>query len=1384
MNCTLLLKTVLPVAAAAVLLLVAGAPLLAQQTNNYVLRAVPAPGKVTLDGKLDDWDLSGEILMCYDLETMLDNHSVRAAAMYDRDWLYLSFRFKDRTPMLNHVNPQQRPGSGWVADCVQIRLWADDNKPVGPGGGRITHIDCYYYTEEKRPTAYVQYNDMSRKLDGLEGTIPEAIGQGVDAAFLEDADGKGYTQEMRIAWKHLRRDGRPYGAGETLRMGLECFWGGPDASKWYEHRLTDLLNQEMPQREFFWSNNNAWGKVEFLDHGKLEPSPSIQQLSDVERLARLRYSTSGPVSVPYRLPLNGFATLVVEKPDGTRVRNLISNYPREQGDRRDYWDGTDDSGRLVAPGAYRVRGLYHGPLDIQYQFSYGNPGNPPWETSDGKGNWLSDHSNPMDVLADAERVYAVAPTSENGNTLIALDFQGHRLWGLNRIGGGFLARTGDYLYMACDEGGGQGGWGGSASDTARVELIRVDPRTGKLASFPDGKSNHEVATWKPSTEGYAREGEGATIARHGHNADWCNIQAQGLAAIGSTLYMSMHFAGKLLKLDAEQGTVLGEIPVPAPAGVATDGARLYVVSGRQVVEVNPDSGQLTPVVTEGLSAPLGLAVDKSSNLYVSDWADQMCVKVFSPAGKLLRTVGKPGGRAWVGAYDPQAMLLPRGISLDAQGRLWVAEDDYSPRRISCWNPDGTLALEKLGTTWYSGGGCYLFPDNPTRGIVMGNLVELDWKTGQWRVRSTLWRSTQPNALLGFDYFASMVAVRKYQGRTFLMHSSNNGATVISELKGDVAVPLAAWGSCFSALPNLYDTTKGGLRPNPLFADHLWTDPRVNAQAQRVIPWYFSGPRAGDYTDPIKQLGAIFAGLPNVCSPNNNFIWSDLNGNGEIDPDEITYYPTPHLNAPDAAPWGAAGWTNGLLGPDLAGYPSATYKGQTHVWRLPVVRWAPSGAPVYDPAAAQMLVKDTGESPDPTGAGWRDSQGNLLCNQIPLTMYKPTGQPAWTYPNPWPSVHGSHRAPQAQNGRLIGPLQVIGSATLGEGVGEIFTYSGNLGQAFVFTTDGLYVADMFRDCRSAPEVLPDKPARGMSIIQTTCGGEWFGGQFFRNAQDGKLYLVNGASNVSQVLGLESTRRLPTQSVSFTPEQYKQASALLAQRVTAEGAAHQLTILPARRSFTTAPPEDGFDWREEATATWQFDGQHSAQATWNYDAKNLYVCFRNVLDATPMINGGKDPQILFKTGDADVLELRTDPASAAPGVVAGDLRLLFSVFNGQPLAVLYRYKVPGTAGATPFTSPVSITNIDVVKILDTAQVAIDRQSDRYTLRATVPLAELGFTPAAGQTYRGDFGIVYSDRAGRIDELRMYWCNPVTGMVNDLATEAQIEPQFWGKFTLPVK
>jgi len=47
--------------------------LMATQTETRGVHAVPAPKAVVIDGNLDDWDLSGQYLQCYDIETLRRN---------------------------------------------------------------------------------------------------------------------------------------------------------------------------------------------------------------------------------------------------------------------------------------------------------------------------------------------------------------------------------------------------------------------------------------------------------------------------------------------------------------------------------------------------------------------------------------------------------------------------------------------------------------------------------------------------------------------------------------------------------------------------------------------------------------------------------------------------------------------------------------------------------------------------------------------------------------------------------------------------------------------------------------------------------------------------------------------------------------------------------------------------------------------------------------------------------------------------------------------------------------------------------------------------------------------------------------------------------------
>ena len=129
----------------------------------------------------------------------------------------------------------------------------------------------------------------------------------------------------------------------------------------------------------------------------------------------------------------------------------------------------------------------------------------------------------------------------------------------------------------------------------------------------------------------------------------------------------------------------------------------------------------------------------------------------------------------------------------------------------------------------------------------------------------------------------------------------------------------------------------------------------------------------------------------------------------------------------------------------------------------------------------------------------------------------------------------------------------------------------------------------------------------------------------------------------------------------------------------------------------------------------------------------------------------------------------------------MRLLFTVKIDQPVAIAYKYVVPGTREPVHFTSPVGTTNIDIVETVSDAKLAVQRNQDGYIMEASVPLDYLGIKPSRGRTYRADWGVIYSDQDGRINQLRMYWSNKATGIVSDLFSEAEIQPSLWGELVI---
>ena len=177
-----------------------------------------------------------------------------------------------------------------------------------------------------------------------------------------------------------------------------------------------------------------------------------------------------PIPVRFTLAEPGFVTLVIEDAGGMRVRNLVSETPFPKGENVVWWDGLDDLGRdtdaakhavyhipgkLVAAGAYRVRGLVRPEVNLRYEMTAYHPGNPPWLTKDRSSGWLANHTPPSAVLfvppgAAPEREGHPAPggqilvgsfVSEGGSGLAWLDTDGHKLHGQEWVGGVWTGAT-------------------------------------------------------------------------------------------------------------------------------------------------------------------------------------------------------------------------------------------------------------------------------------------------------------------------------------------------------------------------------------------------------------------------------------------------------------------------------------------------------------------------------------------------------------------------------------------------------------------------------------------------------------------------------------------------------------------------------------------------------------------------------------------------------------------------------------------------------------------------------------------------------------------------------------------------------------------------------
>ena len=1052
---------------------------------------------------------------------------------------------------------------------------------------------------------------------------------------------------------------------------------------------------------------------------------------------------SPPIPVRFTLPEAGLVTLVIEDQAGRRVRNLVSETPFPAGANIAWWDGSDDllrdpeaarhgvyniPTRPVAPGDYTVRGLWRKPLSLHYEFSLYSAGKPAWETADKTGCWGTTHTPPTSIAtvpgsrtADGKPlIFTGCYIAEGGHGLQWLHEDGTKLGGQGWVGGNWTGAP----TLAVDTGANAAAthlcyvgsvWEGELRLTAKTTTFGDQP-IFKTQLGEDPRPKKPTDPQPAVLEGF----EGGDR----------QFVLSAIAVHDGLIVCAMLRQNELIFIDAKAGAITGRLPVESPRGITFDAqGRMLVLSGRQLLAfASAKATQAETLITDGLEDPRHLIVSPTGELLISDRGNAHQIKIYSATGKPLRKIGKPGAPMG-GDYDPQHLNNPNGIALDSQGRLWIAEADNNPRRVSVWSKEGKLDRTFYGPAEYGGGGV-LDSQDAGKFFYRGMEFALDWKNGTDQLKRVFAR---PDPLLeahGGPYSPDWP----------LYPRASHGTRYFT--------------SCYTHNPTGGDN-----------AAFIWRD---DGQSARLVA-AFGDAHAWEFLRKPEFRAAWPEGTtPDKENPQPDkhatFLWVDTNHDGQPQVNELKMIKG---SARGVTVTRDLGFVVTQLGEDTALFSSTGFDAQgVPQYDFKPTRLGPAGGRPPSSGGNQTLL----------GAEWSISTNAAA----PFSPYglggTLKGETRWNYPSAWPGLHASHEAAVPDRpGMVVGHTRLLGDFIQGP-AGPMFGINANMGNMYLFTADGMFVGTLFNDIRLRPNWAAPVATRNMDVTDVSLHDENFWPSMTQTP-DGKVFLIDGArTSLVRVDGLETLKRLPDQSLTVTTGDLEKAREWFDRAEVARQKSRGTGILTVPMN-ATAPTVDGKldDW--PLTTDWADIDRRGTKANFNSDSRpyevsaavrlsgdRLYAAWRTT-EKNLLSNSGETPSAFFKTGGCLDLMLQTDT----------DQRLLVTLVKGKPHAMLYRSKVAGTKQPVAFSSPWRTIYIDSVEDV-TAQVAFATDGTG-NFEISVPLATLHWQPKANDIVTADLGVLRG--ANNQTTQRVYWSNKATAITADVPSEAELTPKLWGRW-----
>lgn len=1368
----------------------------ATETENYNIRALPAPEAIDIDGDACDWDLSGGVFVCADVENQREAYAVWMHVMYDAENLYLLARWRDPTPL---NNPGQVEGShGFNGDCLQFRIITAEGKKDQE---RVSHWTCWM----DHKGDHVMNVCYGRKFN--EGGDNDIQRSGGKQAFKKAEDGAGYTQELAIPWRVLTQGDGTLEAGETFALTVEPNFsvGAARLSTKGIFRTNVAVN-----RVFTFMNPACWGEAQLLTRNNVPPQPV--RLTDAREFkvamvdGRPKVDWTGLVreeavkgfkEISFTMPFDGYVSMQIRDAQGRVVRQLLNAAFRTAGTHETLWDGLTtfyykETGTPVAAGTYTVHAIAHQGAGLRLRGWACNAGTEPYDNGPAS-NWGGDHGYPSDVATQGKMVFLGWSGAEAGKAVVAMDNQGNVKWKNNRGGMGgapLLAVDGKLLYVVNGgnralyrlnvNNGSYAVWKAVDSPDLVLREVFEEPalHPGRIEGLAAHKGRlyisagniafrrEQITKWRPICEKIYKAETGIAgrvwkaLASRSHGwggggsqyriTQWMEGHAKTEEdALRSPNYFTPDARDAMVRVfnSLLRAPDLGE----ASKGLA---GNALVLANRRILEAW--LGDATLVTREGsvlvvdaadrkllktcsIPFPRRLhAVSEELVYVISDGRDLMALNPVSGESRLVLT-GREGLTA---------------VATDEAGSLYVAIQGKT-QQIEVYSPEGEL-LRTIGRK----GGRQVLGSWQQDGLYNPAGLAVD-ATGQ------VWAS---------EYTGTPKRFSLWDGKTGALEREFFGPTHYG----------ASGGAILPADPNVMvgDGCEWRLDPKTgrdtlvgVFDTHYHSYARfaqgtngrtylaVAAKGSGVIIFERLGP--GQYARRTAITTKTIADPQNPHHDRRSMVfWADQNGDGTEQQGEVTEFDRLLSFS------GYGGWS--LYMDDALNLRPVMGARRDKALYLPVTGFTPAGAPLYTPETAEEFPVGGLESIDGARVVSIRPEGR---QHWVMGHDSKTGESMWRYASPFFGVHGSHTAPAPQVGLLRGVFGPVGRAHLTDEIGSLYAFNSNVGEWHVLTQDGFYVTRLFQGNAMLVQ-WPEKPKPG--AIMDNCppglGGEDFGGSLTQG-EDGKVYIQAGKTALWNlaVVGLDTVQRLDLdQTIAITEADTKRAAAMQAEYAQ-EAAGTKRFIIDSLGD--DAKPFSG----QGPFASFQRSGVGGRVAA-RWDAEHLYVTWF-INDRTPWQNKATAVEEMYIHGDTVDLQLAADPKAnakrAEPG--PGDLRLSIGNFRGKPTAVLYR-KVASEKKPFTFSSGVVAEYImDYVSVEPSVKVQASPHGHAYTVHATIPWAVLGITPKAGLELQGDFGATFGGAGGGRTRLRVHWNNQHTGIVDDAVFELKMQPNYWGRMVL---